>query len=156
LILRYVLETCRDTAGALAALCRLPCHMCYTVGVVDRAGAIATVFLNPDRPAVVVDDPVATNHQRIVEWPAHAAITGTLERHATLECLIADTSETLESIVEHFGEPPLRAFDHARRFATLYTAVYQPARGQVELHWPTVSWRLSFNRFATQTIVVTL
>lgn len=156
LILRYVLETCADTREAVAALSRVPCHMCYTVGVIDRAGAIATVFLNPDRAAWVVADPIATNHQREVEWPAHANITGTVERHAELQRVLEDPAQTLSSLVDRFLAPPLYAHDYDRRFATLYTAAYQPARGEVELRWPTTSWRLSFRRFARQTILVEL
>ncbi len=156
LILRYVLETCTNTAQAVAALQRLPCHMCYTVGVIDRVGAMATVFLNPDRPAQVVADAVATNHQGRVEWPAHAAITGTVERHAELARLLEDPGETLESVIARFIVPPLRARDYARRFATLYTAAYLPSRGALELRWPTASWRLSFEGFADQTMRIAL
>lgn len=123
--------------------------MCYTVGVVDRAGAIATVFLNPDRPARVVADAIATNHQPIgpigpidqpvLEWPEHAKLTGTVERHAVLARVLADPSESLGSLIQRFLAAPLHAHDHARRFATLYTAAYYPARGEVELHWQTVA-----------------
>lgn len=156
LILRYVLETCTNTAEAIAVLRRVPCHMCYTVGVIDRYGAMATVFLNPDRPTEVVPDAVATNHQRRVEWPAHAAITGTVERHSEVMRLLHDPLQTLDSAASRFLMPPLRASDYPRRFATLYTAVYQPARGELELRWPTASWRLSFRYFGNQTMRITL
>jgi predicted choloylglycine hydrolase len=150
IIVRYVLETCASTAEAVAALTRVPCHMSYSVGVIDRSGKFATVFLNPDRPAQVVHDAVATNHQRTVEWPEHAVITGTTERHAHLVQLLQDPTQSLETAIPRFLAPPLRARDHARRFATLYTAVYRPASGEVELRWPTASWHLSFSRFVSQ------
>lgn len=150
IILRYVLETCTDTAEAVAALSRVPCHMCYSVGVIDRSGACATVFLNPDREAQVVDDVVTTNHQRIVEWPEHAAVTGTMQRHDFLDRLIQDPDQSLEATIESFLEPPLRKSDDEARFATLYTAVYRPGSGQVELRWPSTTWHLSFTRFVDQ------
>ncbi|PRQ02688.1 C45 family autoproteolytic acyltransferase/hydolase [Enhygromyxa salina] len=156
LILRYVLETCTQTSEAVAVLSRVPCHMCYTVGVIDRAGALATVFLNPDRDAQVVPHAVATNHQGAVEWPAHAQITGTVERHAELVRVLDDPSQRLDSLVDRFLAPPLYSRDHARRSGTLYTAAYYPGRGEVELHWPTVTWRQSFQRFAAQTMQVDL
>lgn len=156
LILRYVLETCSNTREAVDVLSRVPCHMCYTVGVIDRFGAIATVFLNPDRPAWIVPDAVATNHQRDIEWPEHAKITGTVERHAELERVLNDPGVTLDSLIQRFLAAPLHAHDHPRRFATLYTAAYHPASGEIQLHWPTVSWRLSFDRFTQQTIQVDL
>lgn len=156
LILRYVLETCATTAEALSALLRLPCHMSYTVSVIDRASAAATVFLNPDRPARAVPDLVATNHQGQVEWPEYAAITGTVVRHAELARLVADPYQTLDSVTARFVQPPLRAYDRARRTATLYTVAYRPSRGQVDVIWPTASWRLSFGKFPNKTARITL
>ncbi|KIG14582.1 hypothetical protein DB30_06637 [Enhygromyxa salina] len=156
LILRYVLETCTSTAEAVAALSRVPCHMCYTVGVIDRGGAFATVFLNPDRAVSVVADAVATNHQGVVEWPAHAEITQTVERQAELLRVLHDPSQQLETLVERFLVGPLYSHEHERRSGTLYTAAYYPARGDVELHWPSVTWRLSFRHFCAQSMQVDL
>jgi predicted choloylglycine hydrolase len=155
-IVRYVLETCRNTAEAVAALSRVPCHMCYSVGVIDRSGAFATVYLNPDRPAFVAQEAVTTNHQGVVEWPEHAAITHSVERYTHLDQLQKDPAQTLESTIGSFLEPPLRSMDRKARFATLYTAVYRPETGQVELRWPTITWHLSFAQFVAQVARISL
>ncbi len=68
LILRYVLEVCRTVDDAVAVLRRVPSHMVYTVGLVDRSARHATVYVAPDRPTEVSDTHVSTNHQRRGEW----------------------------------------------------------------------------------------
>ena len=50
LVLRYVLETARNTAQAIAILQRVPVHMSYSVTLLDKAADWATVFVGPDRP----------------------------------------------------------------------------------------------------------
>jgi predicted choloylglycine hydrolase len=53
LMLRYVLETCRQVHEAIAALSRIPIAQSHNVTLLDRAGAYATLFLGSDRaPAV--------------------------------------------------------------------------------------------------------
>jgi hypothetical protein len=34
-----------------------------------------------------------------------------------------------------------------RGYGTLYTAIYRPARGEVEYRWPEASWTFSFAAF---------
>ncbi len=58
--------------------------MGYNVTVVDKSGNYATVYMNPDRPAQVVYQAVATNHQHQVEWDEYAAFTHTIERKHVL------------------------------------------------------------------------
>lgn len=147
IVLRYVLEFCKTTDEAVAALRRIPSHMAYTVSVIDRAGAAATVFVNPDRDAEVTDRRVSTNHQERVEWPEHAALCQTVERAAFLEKHIADPNETLESLVDRFLDKPLFSHEYEQAFGTLYTAVYRPRKGAVEFRWSNRSWHQSFDRF---------
>lgn len=45
LVLRYVLETARNTAQAIAILQRVPVHMSYSVTLLDKAADWATVFV---------------------------------------------------------------------------------------------------------------
>jgi len=147
LVLRYVLEFCQTTAEAVAALTRIPSHMSYTVSVMDRLGTPATVFVNPDRPAEVASTLVATNHQRRVEWPAHAEQCQTVLRGALLEQYLADASTTLDGLVRHFLDEPLFSQAYERAFGTLYTSVYRPEQGSVEYRWRNRSWHQSFDRF---------
>jgi predicted choloylglycine hydrolase len=147
LVLRYVLEFCRTTADAVAALKRIPVHMTYTVSVIDRAGATATVFVGPDRPGEVVDTMVATNHQHEVRWPEHAELTQTLPREELLSRCVADPAETIEGFVARFLEAPIFSDRYDLAFGTLYTAIYRPDLGRVEFRWRNRSWHQSFDRF---------
>ncbi|HUH02046.1 MAG TPA: C45 family peptidase [Kofleriaceae bacterium] len=147
LVLRYVLEFCRTTEEAVATLRRIPVHMAYTISVIDRAGSAATVFVNPDREAELVDALVATNHQHRVEWPEHAELTHSLPRAELLEQCIAAADETLERFVARFLEEPLFGDRYDLAFGTLYTAVYRPDLGSVEFRWRNRSWHQSFDRF---------
>ena len=72
LVLRYVLETARNTAQAIAILQRVPVHMSYSVTLLDKAADWATVFVGPDRPVEVTRRKAVTNYQRVIEWPEHA------------------------------------------------------------------------------------
>lgn len=147
IVLRYLLETCGDAAEAAAALQRIPTHMSYNVTVLDSSGAFFTAELAPDRPPLVQHKPIATNHQGTVEWHHHARATATLERERFLAEHLA-TPSTAEAFAALFLQPPLYVTAYGRGFGTLYTAVYRPARGEVEYRWPGMSWRQSFEHFS--------
>jgi len=141
LILRYVLEYCRTTAEATAALARIPSHMTYNVTVVDAWGRYATVYMAPDRAAIVTDSRVATNHQQRVEWQRHARLTASVEREKFLLKRLTLHQETAERFIGAFLKPPLYSTSYKAGFGTLYTAVYWPRRGTVEYRWPGMNWR---------------
>ncbi|WP_234837535.1 C45 family peptidase [Sinorhizobium meliloti] len=61
-VLSYVLEFANTTAAADAMLGDIPVHMSYSIALIDRKGNHATVYVNPDRPAEVVERRVSTNH----------------------------------------------------------------------------------------------
>lgn len=136
LIIRYVLETCRDAADAREALRAVPCHMSYNVTVADRGGDWATVFLAPDRPAIVSDQPLATNHQLGVEWPRHGRETRTEIREEHLQAML-DRKPGLSGAEARrdFLRAPLFSTGYARGFGTVYTASYRPASGEARLSW---------------------
>ncbi|MDQ2695784.1 MAG: C45 family autoproteolytic acyltransferase/hydrolase [Pseudomonadota bacterium] len=147
LILRYVLEFCTTTAEAVAVLQRLPTHMAYNVTAVDRSGQYQTVYLAPDRPAVVRRTPIATNHQQAIEWHQHAQATATVERERYLLFRLRGSSETPDRLVQAFLHSPLYSTAYARGYGTLYTAVYRPQSGEAEYLWPNCVWRQSFADF---------
>ena len=147
LVLRYVLEFCRTTAEAVAALERIPVHMAYSVSVIDRTGETATVFVGPDRKVEVVASLVATNHQHEVVWPEHADLTQTVQRQELLTRCVADPNETLDTLVGRFLEEPIFSDRYELAFGTLYTAIYRPDLGRVEFRWRNRSWHQSFERF---------
>jgi predicted choloylglycine hydrolase len=146
LVLRYILELCETTAQALVILERIPVHMTYNVTVLDKSGTAKTAFVAPDRPTLVIDQPFATNHQGAIDWPEYAHATDTVAREAALAAQLETLNEAEPpSVVERFLEPPL--YTARDEWGTLYTAIYRPRSGEVELRWPRKSWRGSFRRF---------
>jgi len=113
------------------------------------------VYLSPDRAPVVRQFPVATNHQGRVEWLEHAHATATLERERFLFSRFVDTDETAEGFIDSFSRPPLLSQSYSRGYGTLYTAVYWPRRGIMELRWPGQVWRQSLGTFVPGTRDIT-
>ena len=142
IILRYVLETCESVKQANAVLKRVPCHMAYNVTLLDAAGDWATVYLGPDRKALVSRAAVATNHQERVEWATHAAATATLERERFLLNELARGRPSREEFVAAFLRPPVYSLAFDRGFGTLYTAVYSVGDRALQLRWPGGEWNL--------------
>ena len=131
----------------MAVLKRIPPHMAYNVTTVDRRGNFKTGYLSPDRRPVVRQFPVATNHQGRIEWMEHAHATATLEREQFLFSRIADSEETAEGLVDSFLRPPLFSRAYRKGYGTLYTAVYRPRKGMLELRWPNGKWVHTFDEF---------
>jgi len=147
LILRYVLEFAETAAEAASVLTRVPTHMAYNVTIVDRLGSIRTVYLSPNRPAVISGSPLATNHQGHVEWHRHAAFTNSLERERHLQMRLGRKHDSLDELIADFHKPPLYSTEYERGFGTLYTAVYHVASGRAEFRWPKAAWTQSFETF---------
>jgi predicted choloylglycine hydrolase len=156
LVLRYVLETCSTTAEACRTLSRIPVHMSYSVMVIDAAGHVATVFMNPDRAAEVVSATRITNHQHQVEWDEHAAFTRTRERLDMLDRLLNVDGITREALLQRMLKTPLRSQQFMRGFGTLYTSMYDVAAGAMKVVWPDRRVAASFDRFEEQEAHVVL
>lgn len=139
IVLRYVLQTQGTVRGAVEALSRIPCHMAYTVTLLDASGAHATVFLSPGQAAVVGTQRAATNHQGAVHWAAHAFTTDSVARLERLEACLDTTGETGEDFVQHFLQPPLWSDPDGAIGGTLYTATYRPGARTLTLCWPDAS-----------------
>lgn len=146
-ILRYVLEFCSNTEEAVAALTRIPSHMSYNVTVVDKTGSFKTVRLAPDRAPLVTDDAFTTNHQGTVDWPENASFNKTLERSAFLEKMLAKKNIKADDVVSSFLKAPLYNTKFSQSFGTIFTAVYFPAEGTVQLRWPQDYMMQSFEDF---------
>jgi predicted choloylglycine hydrolase len=143
LVVRYLLECCETTDGAVSTLARLPVQASYNLTIVDGAGEAVTAHVAPDRPLSVGQALVATNHQHSVEWPEHAEAVRSQERERHMLDLIADG----DLGVERFLEPPLYSTDYDDGFGTLYTAAYRPDTSTAEYRWPGLSWRQSCDAF---------
>ncbi len=157
LILRYILQTCANTAEAIAALLRVNCNMSYNLTLTDRDGDARTVELFPGKPPCVLNRPFATNHQTGDHWPAYSAFTRSKERSAVLQQLSRDVAGSPSlSHVRAFQAPPLRSDDYERGFGTLYSCLLAPSSGQVEYIWANQRIALSFSAFTTCEIEVLL
>ena len=146
-ILRYVLEFCSTTEEAVAALIRIPCHMSYNVTVIDRSGNFKTVLLSPDRFPVVTAAAYTTNHQGYVDWPENAFSNSTLIRSKFLEDLLNNRGLDTNTLSDMFLLKPLYNTLFTEGFGTLYTSVYRPLEGYMELKWPYENLTQSFTHF---------
>ncbi|MFC7396709.1 C45 family autoproteolytic acyltransferase/hydrolase [Chelatococcus sp. GCM10030263] len=141
LMLRYVLETCRNVTEAIATLSRLPVALSQNVTLLDRTGAYATLFLGPGRTPAVTLLRACTNHQETPSGPDSA-----LRQEVLLDLLSVPTM-TLQTLIARFLDAPL--YSRRANFTTAYTAVYRPAEGRVEYLWPGKVWHHSFDHFNT-------
>lgn len=156
LVVRYVLETCSNVAEAVEVLKRIPSHMSYNVLLLDKAGHYAVVYVNPDRPAKVVERPVCTNHQEQVEWDEYAAFTQTVYRRDHLEECLLDENIDRAQLMKRFLRPPLYHQQYLRGFGTLYSVSYDLAQGRFKVFWPGKQVEGSFKKFEEQLAQVTL
>jgi predicted choloylglycine hydrolase len=147
LVLRHILETCRNCEEARSVLARVPSHMSYNVSVLDADGCWFTAYVSPDRPARFDDALVATNHQKGVKWDEYAQAVSTEERWQLLTDCIAEASEDERRFVERFLQPPVFSDNYSGSFGTLYTAIYNPRDGVVDYVWKGHTWRQSFDNF---------
>lgn len=148
-LVRYVLETCATVPDAIAALTRVPSAMATNIVVLDRTGARAVAMLAPDREPVVLDRPVATNHQRVPEWPEGDAASETVLRCDLLSRLREAPGTGRDAMIRAFLAPPILRRDFAGVMGTFYTAVYRPAAGAVDYLWPDrPAWSQAIGAFA--------
>jgi predicted choloylglycine hydrolase len=145
-ILRYVLETCASVGEATAALRRIPSHMAYNITLADRHGATATLELHPGGGARLISPAITTNHQHGPESADRPAFTRTHDRRAHLEDLL-DRDTTAQALGAAFLKPPLYQRDYQGGFGTLFTAVYDPVAGGLDLRWPDQTWTQSLTAF---------
>jgi len=145
LILRYLLETCRDVSQAITALSRIPVATSQNVTLLDRSGAFATLFLGPHREPAMSPGRTCANHQEIATAPDSPAIRNSIERERAAVMALDDPATTLSNLTARFLEPPL----YSRRAAspTVYTAVYRPAELRVDYLWPGTTWTQRMDRF---------
>lgn len=146
-ILRYVLEFCSNVEEATKALCRIPAHMAYNVTLVDKSRIHKTVQLAPDKTPVVTDANFATNHQGPIDWPENAVFNKTLERSAFLEQTLLLNKMDPQTVLKAFLSPPLYNTRFSEGFGTLYTAVYSPKKGSVDMYWPGQNVTQDFENF---------
>ncbi len=155
-ILRYILEFCSNVEEAVSALKRIPSHMSYNVTVIDESGAYKTVQIAPDKAPLITDVTYATNHQGKVEWPENAAFNKTLERSEFIKNMVESREADAHAMPDAFLQPPLYNTLYQEGFGTLYTAVYHPAAGTVQLRWPNMEIMQDFENFKEEYRLINL
>jgi predicted choloylglycine hydrolase len=135
LIVRYILETCSAVSEAVAALCRIPVALSQNVTVLDRTGAHATVFLNPERAPFVSRTPVCANHQGpILSAGLSRSEAGSIARQQAALGALESSDATLAKLVAAFLTAPI--YSRAASSPTVYSALYRPADLTVDYLWP--------------------
>lgn len=154
-ILRYILEFCSNVKDALEVLNRVPSHMAYNVMLLDKTGAHKLVQLTPGSTAKISSSQVATNHQGAITWRKHAHFSNTLACEKRLNTILSNHNDDPKQILKDFLKPPLFKYRFAKGFGTLYTAVYNPVLGSVQLRWLDKSLEQSFKNFREQETLIT-
>jgi len=156
LLVRYALQTCATAREAAEAISRVPCSMTYTFVCLDKNGDHATVYVAPDRPSRIDHATATANHQGKVEWPEYAASCKTVERLHKTETLLSVEGQTLDGLVREFLHPPVYRTGYAKGSGTLYTSIYRPTDGTLELRWPRAELRQTLGHFEPSTITAML
>lgn len=154
-ILRYILEFCSNVKEAVDVLVRVPSHMSYNVTITDKSGIVKTVQIAPDRPAVVTKAAFSTNHQGPVEWAENAGFNETAQRATFLENTLFRRVNG-DALTEAFLKPPLYNKQYHKGLGTLYTAVYYPEEGKMEMRWPQNHMTQSFSAFKEEKKIIKL
>ncbi len=145
LVVRYLLEVASSVAEAQAILQRLPVAMTYNLTMADPAGTVLTAYVGPGRTPEFSTSPIATNHRgELPDDGDHAQRYASVQRRAHLLEVVAG-DPTPEQLVEQFLQPPLHSGHYRRAFGTVYTALYRPADGVLDLCWPDRRWRRGFH-----------
>ncbi|WP_417602961.1 C45 family autoproteolytic acyltransferase/hydolase [Owenweeksia hongkongensis] len=154
-ILRYVLEFCSNVDEAVEKLKKIPSHMAYNIMVLDKTGAYKMLQIAPDHEVKVTDMKVSTNHQGTPDWPAHANFSKTLLREKFLNELLAKPNQSNEEIAQAFLNSPLFNRQYSDGFGTIYTSVYHPAKGSMQLRWEGETLQQSFDTFEEGKTLIT-
>lgn len=154
LVLRYVLQTCETAYEASETLARIPTHMSYNVTVLDAEGRYRTIQMAPDRPAMITNAAVATNHQTGFQWNQETHFTATVERERYLLQRLSVRSDSEEKFKAAFLRAPLYSTAYAEGFGTLYTAAYKAKDLSLQMLWPGHSWRHTLHGFTNSAIRV--
>ena len=141
IVLRYLMEFCRDVAEAGAVLRRVPIQVGYNLALLDRQGAHATVFVAPDRPARVEPWLVSANRQAADARPDEPSVQDSALREAVVQARLADSACTLDKLVRAFLTEPVWRDPARHGWGTLYTACYLPRDRTMLLRWRDGEWR---------------
>ena len=146
-VLRYILEFCSTVSEGVEVLKRVPVHMAYNILLMDKSGTHSMVLLTPRREPRVTDLRACANHQGELHWPDSKRFPNSLERERFLNEILSRPFISAKEMVESFLRVPLFNTRYQRGAGTIYTAVYHPAEGYMQLLWPDRMITQSFNYF---------
>lgn len=108
------------------------------------------------RGPIITDDAFTTNHQMKVEWPENAVFNDTVKRSDFLDDLLKKNKTDASALSDAFLKPPLYTTLFEEGLGTLYTAVYLPQEGRVQLRWPNESLTQEFDNFLEKSVTICL
>ena len=151
LVLRYVLEVCETTAEAVSVLMRMPLGEAASFMLIDRDGDYRVVHLLPDGEPAVLRSRLITDHDLRIDWHEDAeerppAVLPS-DRTGRLTAMIGQGPAALDLLADAFVRPPRFQRERGGWFGTLYTAIYRPLPGRLELRWSEASWQQSLLAF---------
>lgn len=136
LILRYLLQVCANVAEAIEVLKAVPTHMAYNVTLLDRSGDRATVEIAPDGVKVFQGRGFAVNHQSADQsWAGYLEAVKSHDRERLLSEAAFRRFGT-QQMIDMFRARPFFNTQYSRGFGTLYTSLYDPSMGTVEMILP--------------------
>ena len=147
LLLRYLLECCETTEEAITQLRRLPVGEAASFMLLDRNGDYRVVHLLPGGEPAVLRSRLVTDHDLRIDWPDRASEDEQAARMGQLEGMIGRGPANLDVLADAFVRPPRYRREREGWFGTLYTALYRPLPGRLELRWPGESWHQSVLAF---------
>jgi predicted choloylglycine hydrolase len=155
LVVRYVLEFCKNTLEAIEVLKKIPVNMAYNITLIDAWNHVATVQLSPIEKPNVTSSPFAVNQQGKFDLSTYSIFSNSSEREQVLSEILFDPLVSIESFVAAFAYEPLFTTDYKNNFGTLYTAIYNSFLRACEFRFPgQIKIYQSFDNFIDHDILV--
>ena len=146
-LLRYILEFCSDVQQAVEVLKSVPIHMAYNIMLLDKTGAHKMVILTPRHQPKVTDLLASANHQGELHWPDSERFPNSLERERFLNEMLNRPYLSDQEMISSFLQKPLYNTRYKKGAGTIYTSLYRPAEGYMQMLWPAQTITQSFQYF---------
>jgi len=147
ILLRYLLEYASNVSEAVELIKDIPVHGAYNLTLLDAEANLSTLMIAPGQAHRQTNSAIATNHQKLGNWPLYEEKVQTSLRFDYLTEISNRQRDSAESFADRFLQPPLYNTKFARGFGTLYTAAYYPLRRECHYLWPQNQWHFNFENF---------
>ncbi len=136
LVLRYILEFCKNTQDAIAVLKRVPINMSYNITILDSLFHFKTLEISPTYGVKEQSKPFAVNKQGGFDLSSYSLFSNSLEKEKAIFDKLSDPLVNIETFVDTFSYAPLFSRNYKKSFGTLYTVIYNPFLRAMEYRWP--------------------